>query len=263
MTGDGDDLERPGPRAVLVALLEVLQAAVAGVRRAGDRSWRSGEVARAWLEHEVAPLVDRLLASGLLSPCPICPDGEEVVPPEDAQVWRRRPLGASFSCGHWIALPCSTLVGRALYDVALSLDSYAPVTGSVDMSALSTESFLVERVVLGGSAERWHVDDVMIGNVSRLRGLGGVPGRLFSPDAPSPFPLDLEFGHCEAAERVTLRVRYVGPDPAGEPISAVVLGRRYVPGDPGALTVRQMADLVHRIYEYGEDPDDPGEGAQE
>jgi hypothetical protein len=88
-------------------------------------------------------------------------------------------------------------------------------------------AFQPERLALGGDAQNWIVNDILIGErsqisvLSSIAGDAGIPGEVFASRATDCL---IKFETAQTSMLITLIVTYVGDDPLGAPFACVLLG---------------------------------------
>jgi hypothetical protein len=256
------DSGQPTARATLAQLLEVLQAAVESVL-GEPQQYKADARAGIWIREEIEPLIKTLvgmvntnskaakcscvpvrptinkvdmdclqhgtltLAERISTPCPLCDEGEELTTyPRTFQPGRCRPLGASFSCGHWISFP-RTEPSRELVST-IPMNSGGPVYPSQSAQITIRPQrgpFRPQRIVIGGANPAdWLIDDIRVGNRSQMGGRGPLDGAAFGPQGIDGEPLDLDLEVIQTAMDFWMIVRYIGTNPLGEEFRAMIVG---------------------------------------
>jgi hypothetical protein len=167
------------------------------------------------------------LAEKLPLPCPLCDEGEELTTyPKTFH----RPLGASFSCGHWIEFPATTGLGLGTADRAvLPLNSMGMVLPGQSVQIVMRPQlgpFRPQRIVIGGANPAvWLIEDIRVGNRSQMpQGQGPLSGALFGPQGVDGQPVEIDFEVVQTAMDFAMTVRYVGDTPDGQEFRAAVIG---------------------------------------
>ncbi len=148
-----------------------------------NRITRPGELNKDCPQHGSLTLMERLP-----KPCPQCGVGEEIEyplesyprPPTHPSAERRRPLGATYDCGHWITFPANPHSSRSV----MPMHSNMRITGTAQVSARPLgHAFRPDRIVIADYND-WWVENILVGGQTLLDGtIGRLPGRAFAPRA--------------------------------------------------------------------------------
>ena len=99
--------------------------------------------------------------------------------------------------------------------------SILPNTSAQITSRPQNVAFRPERVIIGGTAGDWIVNDIKVGNRSQFSQSGDVPGETFASTTIDSF---VSFETVQTAMDFVMLVTYIGASESGAPFYCAVLG---------------------------------------
>ena len=96
-----------------------------------------------------------------------------------------------------------------------------PNTSAQITSRSQTVAFRPERLIIGGDAGNWIVNDIKVGNRSQFAQSGDVPGEMFAATTIDSF---VSFETVQTAMDFVVLVTFVGASESGAPFVCGVLG---------------------------------------
>lgn len=116
--------------------------------------------------------------------------------------------------------PGPTRADRVLLPMSSGV-SILPNTSAQITSRPQNVAFRPERVIIGGTAGDWIVNDIKVGNRSQFSQSGDVPGETFASTTIDSF---VSFETVQTAMDFVMLVTYIGSSESGAPFYCAVLG---------------------------------------
>ena len=116
--------------------------------------------------------------------------------------------------------PGPTRADRVLLPMSSGV-SILPNTSAQITSRPQNVAFRPERVIIGGTAGDWIVNDIKVGNRSQFSQSGDVPGETFASTTIDSF---VSFETVQTAMDFVMLVTYIGASESGAPFYCAVLG---------------------------------------